>query len=373
MTERLYYNQPELTGFQAIVVESTEGGRKVYLDRTAFYPSSGGQPHDRGEINGVAVLDVVDEEDRVAHILETPLAQPEVEGRIDWKRRFDHMQQHTGQHLLSAVLEEMYSASTVSFHMGQDVSTIDVDAAALSAEQLAGAERRANDLVFENRPVTVSYEDASEAQGLRKASGRTGTLRIVSIAGLDRSACGGTHVSATGVIGPILLRKVEKIRGNVRVEFLCGGRAIDQARADFDALGEIARAFSSPAAQTPALVSQLLARSQELEKSKRKLATELAAFQGRQLYEATASGDDGLRRASQRIISGGIPDELRAFAQKVSPLVRKRFFSPSAPIRPPCCWLPPATAEFMPEMSSNKCSTRAAAAAAATRNWRKAA
>src|SRR5207244_1911109 len=183
-------------------------------------------------LGGVAVREVIDEDDRIAHLLESPLQAGEVEGRIDWNRRWDHMQQHTGQHLLSAVLIELFQIPTVSFHMGAAVSTIEVTAAALDPKKLEQAEERCAEICAEARPVLISFEDSTAELGLRKASARSGTLRIVTIDSLDRSACGGTHVRNTAEVDPILLRKLEKIRGNVRIEFVCGLRAVRQARSD---------------------------------------------------------------------------------------------------------------------------------------------
>ncbi len=315
MTERLYYHDPYLTSFPAQVVELSDDGLRVSLDRTAFYPTSGGQPNDTGTLNGIAVLDVVDDDDRITHVLGAPLSLGPVEGIIHWQRRRDHMQQHTGQHLLSAVLEELYAIPTISFHLGQDASTIDVSVPQITPEQIAGAERRANEIVMENRPVSVAFEDAATVQGLRKPSERGGTLRVVSIEGIDRSACGGTHVHSTGGIGPIAIRKLDKIRGSVRIEFLCGQRALDRARLDFEKLSETARVLSSPMDEVPGLVTALNTRVQELEKSRRKLAIELASFQGRQLYASTEPNAAGLRMAQQRNAKGAIDDETRALAQ----------------------------------------------------------
>jgi alanyl-tRNA synthetase len=246
MTERLYYTDSYLHQFQARIIEISDDGRKVYLDRTAFYPSSGGQPFDVGTLGGVTVVDVVDEDDCVAHVVENPLALGDVTGEVDWTRRFDHMQQHTGQHLISAVFEELFGISTVSFHMGSTVSTIDVSAASLSPSQTERVEERCAEIVAEARPVLITFEDASADLGLRKVSERTGTLRIVSIKHLDRSACGGTHLRSTAEIGPVAIRKLEKIRGTTRVEFVCGMRAIRAARSDFRLLSEIARTLSTP-------------------------------------------------------------------------------------------------------------------------------
>ena len=314
MTERIYYNDSYLRCFNAQVVACAPGGSTVYLDRTAFYPTSGGQPCDLGFINGVAVQDVVDEGDSVAHVLAAPVEPGPVDCAIDWDRRFDHMQQHTGQHLLSAVFEEHLGLHTVSFHLGAESSTIDLEGGALDAAAAARAERRANQLISENRPVTVVYEDAAQAQRLRKPSGREGALRIVSIDGLDRSACGGTHVRSTGEIGAILIRKLEKIRHSVRAEFLCGARAVARARADYEALNKIAQLVSASCDDAPAMIAAQLEAARFSEKLRRKLELDLAAHQGRELYQNTAPGADGIRRVSRRAEKGSL-EELRALAQ----------------------------------------------------------
>jgi alanyl-tRNA synthetase len=314
MTERLYYHDSYLRQFDARAVESAGDGSTVYLDRTAFYPTSGGQPFDLGSIGGIAVREVVDEGDRIAHLLASPLAAGPVECSIDWTRRFDHMQQHTGQHLLSAVFEELFHLKTVSFHLGAESATIDLEGGPVDARVVAAVEARANEVVWENRPVAVTYEEAGSAQGLRKASDREGTLRIVSIDRLDRSGCGGTHVRATGEIGAVLLRKVEKVRQTVRVEFLCGGRAVRRARADYEALNRVAQLFSSSLDEVPAVVAAQTETARTAEKVRRKLEVELAGHQGRELYQNTAPGTDGVRRAVRQATSGTL-DELRALAQ----------------------------------------------------------
>ena len=317
MTERLYYTDSYLREFRARVVERSADGRTVYLDRSAFYPTSGGQPFDIGSIGGVAVLEVVDEDDRIAHRLAAPLAaagEGEVAATVDWTRRFDHMQQHSGQHLLSAVFEELFGLRTVSFHLGAETSTIDIEGGAVDARILLAAEQRCNELVYENRPLDVRFEDAATVQGLRKASERSGTLRIVSIDGLDRSACGGTHVRGTGEIGVVLLRRMEKIRQSVRVEFVCGGRAVKRARADFEALTRVSQIFSSALDETPAMVAAQVDAAKAGEKAKRKVELELAAYQGKELYRSTEPAADGVRRVTQRLESGNLED-LRAVAQ----------------------------------------------------------
>jgi alanyl-tRNA synthetase len=273
----------------------------------------------------VAVVEVVDEEDRIAHFLAAPLATDgEVAGEIDWTRRFDHMQQHSGQHLLSAVFEELFGLHTISFHLGAESATIDLEGGAVDARMVTEAERRANQLVSENRAMDVRFEDAKAAQGLRKASEREGTLRIVSIHGLDRSACGGTHVRSTGEIGPILLRRTEKIRQSVRVEFVCGARAVRRARADFEALSRIAQLFSAPLDDVAPLVATQLETAKTGDKARRKLELDLAAYRGRELYATTQPGPDGVRRAVQRLDRGNLED-LRAVAQNFTAQAKSVF------------------------------------------------
>ena len=194
----------------------------MYLDRTAFYPTSGGQPNDLGSLGGKRVLDVIDEGERVAHLVDGPVEAEKVQGSIDWARRFDNMQQHTGQHLLSAVLADAFGYQTVSVHFGSDTSSLDLDVGTMSPEQVREAEVRANAVVFENRPVTIAFEEAGAASGLRKASDRSGTLRVITIADLDRSACGVPTSGRPARSGASLLRGVERVKKQVRLEFLCG-------------------------------------------------------------------------------------------------------------------------------------------------------
>jgi alanyl-tRNA synthetase len=251
----------------------------------------------------------VDEEDRIAHVLAGPLDATEVAGAVDWTRRYDHMQQHTGQHLLSAVLEELFGIATVSFHLGAEVSTIDVSGA-LTEEKMEEVEGRCAAIAAEARPVAISFEE--EAGGLRKASAREGTLRIVAIGGIDRSACGGTHVRTTAEIGLVLLGKTDRVRNTTRLEFVCGNRALGRARGDFRSLAAIARVLSAPAGESATLISALIEKNKAIEKDRHRLAGELARHQGQALYEATPVAADGLRRVTE---TGPIDDAMRTRAQ----------------------------------------------------------
>jgi alanyl-tRNA synthetase len=315
MTHRHYYTDAYRTEFTAAVLERSADGTRLYLDETAFYPTSGGQPHDLGTLGGVDVVDVVDEDARIAHVLAASVgaAESRLVGRIDWTRRYDHMQQHTGQHLLSAVFEDLFGAKTVSVHFGPESSTLDLDAETLTNEQLAAAEARANEVVAEARPVTVAFEDAASAQGLRKASERSGTLRIVSIEGVDRSACGGTHVRSTSEIGTVAVRSWEKVRKTTRVEFVCGRRALRRARRDLDALSSIAKSLSSSLDDAPAVVATQAERLRDADNARKKLERELSAYRVRERYDATTPSPDGVRTIVVRDAASA--DELRALAQ----------------------------------------------------------
>ncbi len=328
MTERLYYLDSYLAAFEAAVVERGDGGRRIYLDRSAFYPTSGGQLHDAGRLGDAEVVDVVDEGHRIAHVVNQPVLAERVSGRIDWARRFDHMQQHTGQHLLSAVLADLYRFATVSVHFGGEVSTLDLDAPAIAPERVAAAETRANAVVTENRPVTVGFEDAAAATGVRKHSDREGPLRIVTIRDLDRSACGGTHVRATGEIGPILIGKVERVRKAVRLEFVCGDRAIRRARSDHDLLARIAALFSAAPPDLPALIEAHRTEFREATAARRELETRLDGIRAHELHAAATPDPEGVRWVVLR--DEATLERQRALGQAVAGLPRSVFVGVAA-------------------------------------------
>jgi alanyl-tRNA synthetase len=319
MTERLYYTDSYLTDFDATVIERADEGRRVYLDRTAFYPTSGGQPPDRGRLSGIEVTDVVDEGHCIAHVLAVPLPEGPAVGKVDWSRRFDHMQQHTGQHLLSAVLVDLFGCPTIGVHFGRESSTLDLETGALTQAQADQAEERANKVVVQNRPVDVSFEEAGSAAGLRKPSERGGTLRIVSIRDVDRSACGGTHVRATGEIGCIAIRKIERVRKAIRLEFLCGSRATRRARADRTLLTQLAAEFSSAVEDLPRLMDAQKEELKEAQSARREMQAHLDRYRARELYEAAPPDATGIRRVV--VMDSGEPLEaLRGLAQAFTAL-----------------------------------------------------
>lgn len=235
--DRLYYTDSYTHSFDATIIEQvTAGGRPaVVLNHTYCYPTSGGQPHDTGALGGQRLLDVfVREQDgAIVHVLDGMPADRFVSAEIDFSRRFDYMQQHTGQHILSRAFVDLCDANTVGFHLSNDSVTIDLDAATVTGTQLEAVEQLSNEIVWQNRPVhaTILPRDEAVALPLRKVPDVNGpTLRIVEIDGFDWNACGGTHVAHTGEVGQIKIIKLEKQRGAVRVEFRCGERALDDYR-----------------------------------------------------------------------------------------------------------------------------------------------
>jgi len=321
-TERLYYTDCYLREFEARVLRSepAPNGFKVYLNRTAFYPASGGQPADSGMIAGLPVLEAVDERDEIAHILRQAPEGEGVRGRIDWARRFDHMQQHTGQHILSAAFEKIGDYKTASFHLGEDSSSIDLDSDRLGPRQIEEAEDAANQVVFEDRPVRISFQPAGEASrlDLRKPTAREGEVRLVEVEGFDLSACGGTHVSRTGAVGLILVRKVERMKGSTRVEFLCGGRAQQQARRDFRVLSEAAQLFSAALDTVPELIAKQSQELREEIRGREKLLERLAEYRARELWQAVPVVDG--RRVVRQVFPAEESAQVKLLAHALAKL-----------------------------------------------------
>ena len=294
MADRIYYSDAYTTEFEATVtkVERSAERSVVRLDRTAFYPTSGGQPFDLGTLGDTRVIDVLDEDGDVLHVVEGAIGEgARVTGRVDWPRRFDHMQQHTGQHVLSAAFDRLFGARTESFHLGIDNATIDL-ARELSPEEIARAEEDANRIVWEDHPVTVRFADAAEAAAmpLRKESQRSGSLRLVDVDGYDLSACGGTHVSRTGAIGIIAVSGWERFKGGLRVGFVCGGRALRTHRRFRDTLSASTRLLSVLPEELPGAIERLQADAKEAKRTLKSLQLQLA---GHEASALSATATDG--------------------------------------------------------------------------------
>jgi alanyl-tRNA synthetase len=290
MTERLYYRDPYLREFDATLLDtvSYEGQTALILDRTAFYPSSGGQPHDVGSFHDVRVLEVVDvDEAKILHVVDRAPSTTSLHGTIDWTRRFDHMQQHTGQHVLSAAFDRLLAARTESFHLGTEESTIDL-AREVTPAEIARAEQEANRIVWEDRPVAIRFASADEAAslGLRKESKREGTLRLIEVEGFDLSACGGTHVARTGGIGMIVVSGSERFKGGSRVTFLCGGRALQGFRALRDVVAASVRVMSVVPDELPGAIERLQGEGKELRRQLKDVQLRLAVHEADALADA---------------------------------------------------------------------------------------
>lgn len=303
MTLRLYHTEPWRGEFEATVtaIEPSARGAVVRLDRTAFYPTSGGQPFDTGTLNQLPVIEVIDEEeDGVAHIIESAAAAGRlavggrVTGIIDWRRRLDHMQQHSGQHMLSAAFERLHQVRTESFHLGADVSTIDM-AREVTASEIEAVETEANRVVWEDRAVSIRFVTGQEAERLplRKEPVKTGRLRLIEIEGFDLSACGGTHVSRTGVVGVIAVRSWERFRGGTRISFVCGGRALAAFRSLRDVVDSAAGPLSVHPLELAAAVERLQAERKDLQRVARQMAERLAGLEAESLAKR-ASDHEGV-------------------------------------------------------------------------------
>jgi alanyl-tRNA synthetase len=309
MTDRIYYHDSFLYDFDAKVLDVTETPRPaLILDRTAFYPTSGGQIHDTGWImpadasnsdHKFRVTETADAEDgHVVHYLEAPVKDltpgTQIRGQIDATRRRDHMQQHSGQHVLSAAFVRLFNIPTISFHMADDYCSIDLETATLTKDQIESAERLANEIILENRAVDIRFVTRDEATqlGLRKLPpAERDELRLIDIRDFDLTACGGTHVNQTGQIGCILLRKIEKVRQGWRVEFVAGQRAVATARRDFITISESGALFSAHIYDVPQQIRKSLDEIKSLRRQREEAQEELAAAQATTLLAETPETD----------------------------------------------------------------------------------
>ncbi len=341
MTERLYYTDSFLHQFDArvIAVGGQPGAVAVTLDRSAFYPASGGQLSDTGwlEMPGasgsasrIRVKEVAEDESTgdVLHLLadDSPSIEPgtKVSGTIDPERRRDHIQQHSGQHVLSAAFEKLFSFPTVSFHMGDESCTIDLATASIAARQLEAAEKLANEVIAEDRPVEIRFATPDEARtlGVRKIPpAEREKLRLIDMRDFDLNACGGTHVRSTGQIGGLLLRKYERVKQGVRVEFVCGLRAVRTARRDFQTLTDTAALFSTHIWELPQQAGKTLEEVRAAQKIQHRLLEEVAELQAANLLQAAAQQ---LNEGGRKVVVRFFPDRdlnfIKMLAQKITKL-----------------------------------------------------
>jgi alanyl-tRNA synthetase len=307
VTSRIYYTDPYCPRFDATVTKVFvhEGRPAAVLDRTAFYPTSGGQPFDTGRLieaggagqasgSATDVVDTIDADDDVIHVLSAPLREgAAVRGELDWERRFDHMQQHTGQHILSAAFDRLFHNRTISFHLGADTSTIDLHRD-MSWHEIGRAEYETNRVIWDDREVTVRFVTGEHAANLplRKEPSRAGTLRLIEVKDFDLSACGGTHVSRTGAIGSVAVAAAEKFKSGTRVTFVCGNRAVGAFQSLRDAVSGSVRLLSVLPRELPAAIERMQSDAKDLRRMLRKFQDELASHEATRLIDV---GDAGQR------------------------------------------------------------------------------
>lgn len=327
-TERLYYRDSHLVEFEASVIDVSErvsGWTAVTLDRTAFYPTGGGQPSDTGTIDGLRVVECIDYEDEgVSHVIQgrAPQLGSMVKGRIDWPRRLDHMQQHTGQHILSASLVKLFKAPTRSFRVLEEVCEIDVELANPATEIIERAVELANNIIWEDRTVSINYvtpEQASEMP-LRKEPARGGELRVIEIEDFDLTPCGGTHAIRTGEVGMIAVRSWERAKGLTRIEFVAGVRALNEYRRANKTARATAALFSAGRDDAPKLVKRMVEENKDLHRRVRALEELAARVEAEELLQGNSptvregSSDPGVRVIT-KIFDNRDPESLKHLAQ----------------------------------------------------------
>jgi len=314
-TKKLYFEDAYLIEFDARVIEKREieGRPAIILDRTAFYPEAGGQSCDRGTIDGIAVLQVVEDGEAIVHVLERAIEADTVHGRIDGPRRFDRMQQHSGQHILSQAFYEVVKGATMSFHIGEDVSSVEIGVPKISDADLDRVEARANAVLFEDREIKTYFvpEERIGAVPLRKPPKKEGPIRVVEVSGFDYSACGGTHCRRAGEIGLIKVTKTDRIRNNLRFEFVCGGRALRDYQEKNRTVRQAAAFFSVADRDVATTVGKSLTEIKALKKKARKLEERIASYEAREIIH----GAQG--KVIQAVFEDKSPEEARFLAVQI--------------------------------------------------------
>jgi alanyl-tRNA synthetase len=324
LTERLYYSDSHLIEFDARVVDITErvsGWTAIVLDKTAFYPTGGGQPSDTGTLNGTRVVECIDDGDVVLHLLQgvTPAIGSMAKGRVDWRRRLDHIQQHTGQHILSQAFVTLFNAPTKSFRVLDHSCEIDVDLANASTTIIERAVELANNVIWEDRDITIRSVSTEEAAGLplRKDPAREGELRLIEIDGFDLTPCGGTHAYRTGEVGLIAVRSWERAKGLTRIEFVAGTRALADYRVANRSARDVAALFSTSRDEAPQLAAHMVEENKELHRRVRLLEEIAAGVEATQLLSEATVNQTGVRIVAQ-VLSGKDVESLKKLAHALA-------------------------------------------------------
>ncbi len=323
MSTRLYYEDAYATQFSAKVIERTQvnGRTALVLDQSYFYPTSGGQPHDNGTLNDVAVVNVLvrEEDDAVLHVLNKDLDASLISGEINWPRRFDHMQHHSGQHILSQAFIQVAGAETISFHLSPDSVTIDLDKTELSEAEISQAEALTNSIIWENRPVSIRFVTPAEAQTqpLRKIPPlENAKLRLIDIDNFDLTACGGTHVSQTGAVGLLKILKVERRGQKSRVTFCCGGRALADYGLKHEVAGQLSTLLTTGVTEMATAVTKLQDESRQARRQIKKQQIRLSQLEMEHLLHQ--SQKFGGWKLVTHVFSDENPAEMRAIGQQIA-------------------------------------------------------
>jgi alanyl-tRNA synthetase len=319
-TERLYYNDSHLIEFEARVVDVTErvsNWTAVVLNRTAFYPTGGGQPSDTGTLDGARVVECIDDGDNVLHVVQGPTPRPNttVKGRVDWSRRLDHIQQHTGQHILSQALVKLFNAPTHSFRVLEHSCEIDVELSHTTTEIIERAVELANNVIWEDREITIQNVTPQQVAALpvRKESAREGELRLIAVEDFDLTPCGGTHAYRTGEVGMIAVRSWVRAKGLTRIEFVAGTRALADYRRANRSARETAALFSTGRDEAPALAARLVDENKELHRRVRALEEAAAGVESSDLLSRAATTPKGTRVVSH-VFDGRDAEALKKLA-----------------------------------------------------------
>ena len=315
MNKRIYFDDPYQVKFESKIIDRVKHNNRtaLILEQTCFYPESGGQPADKGTLNGVEIIDVIEDKGRILHIVDQEVAETKVNGKVDWKTRFDYMQQHAGQHILSQSFWELMQGKTMSFHLGQDVSTLEIDIQKISDLELEKVEEGANKVIFQNREIKTYFvdEDKIGEIPLRKPPKKTGLIRVVEVADYDFSACGGTHPSRTGEIGLIKILKWGRIRNNLSFEFVCGSRALKDYTLKNRILLQAASRLSVGEEEVPDAVEKLFTDLKSEKKQRRKVLIKLSEREAGDIRQ-NAEG-----RIIKKIYSGRSRDDIRHIALNI--------------------------------------------------------
>lgn len=308
-TKRLYLESPYKVEFEAQVLEKVIWEQKpaLILDQTCFYPESGGQPCDKGTINEVEVLKVLEDEARIIHLLAEDISSDKVTGKIEWQTRFDHMQQHSGQHILSQSFHELLGAETLSFHLGEAISSVEMDLRKISEEEVENVERRANEIVFQDREIKCYFipEEKIESVPLRRPPKKKGLIRVVEVSDFDFSACGGTHVRRAGEIGLIKILKLERIRNNIRFEFICGKRTLEDYLWKNRILRELSTRFTVNEGEILSSVEKLSSDLKSQKRKGKKMREKIAQYEAQEIIQETKE------RIIKKLFVDKTPEEVR--------------------------------------------------------------